>query len=336
MRYSINLVRKEKISVDVPAHNKLSPRRGRLSNGVKFKIADIVFKLTSRYPVIFKDNRELYLRKYGNFIYRGKQNSAINISVDVVEKFPFFPGKKVFAVYEDGGDEERWRLWENKNEYVYHCPIPERESMAFVAKDFSSARAYVPPFEGRFAWDIKDILYDLMQVMLINYFAYNKNGLILHAAAVKDGRQAIVFAGKSGNGKSTTARLWHRYSKAVVLNDDRVIVRKTAKDFFAYSGPWHGEFGNSVEAFPNQARLCGLFVLEHAKKNFCCTLPREEAFRTLYPTLFSVFWNRLLMDNTLSLCEELIDTAAVSRLGFVKDKNIISFVRQELDERDSV
>ena len=309
---------------------------GAMRHSIKFKIAGIVFNLTSRYPVMFRDHQELYLRRYGNFIYYGKQKAQINISIDVASKLPFTRDKKIFSVYEDGGNDQRWRLHEARDGYVYQCPIPERRSMAFVAKDFSCAKAYVPPFKGKFAWDIRDILYDLMQIMLINYFAYHKNGLILHAAAVKDGRKAIVFAGRSESGKSTTAVLWHKYSKAIILNDDRVIVRKTAKGFFAYSGPWHGAFGNSAVAFSNQARLRGLFVLEHAKKNFCCTLSREEAFRFLYPTLFSVFWNGRLMDNTLTLCEELINKTVVSRLGFVKNKKVISFVRQVLDERDSV
>ncbi len=302
---------------------------GTLRYSLKFKIADIVFSLTSRYPRIFKENRDL-LRRYGAFIYHGKRSADINISIEVVEKFPVILGQEIFAVYEPGTGYERWRLWENKNEYIYHCPIPEREALAFVTKGFSRARAFVLPFKGNYAWDAKEIIYDLMQIMLINYFAYRKNGLILHAAAIKENSYALVFAGKSGSGKSTTARLWHRHSQAAVLNDDRVIIRRVANRFFAYSGPWHGEFGNSVTAVSAKAPLSvrGLFIIEHAKKNFCRPLTKEEAFCVLYPALFTVFWNRTLMKNTLRLCAELMNRTMVSRLGFVKDKKVIPFVRQ--------
>jgi hypothetical protein len=294
---------------------------------MKFKIADVIFGLTSRYPRIFKENRE-YLRRYGAFIYRGKKNAKINITVEVVDKFPPIRGQEVFAVYEPDSGYERWRLWENRDEYSYYCPIPGREVTAFIKKDFSLARTYVLPYKSNYAWDAKDIIYDLMLVMLINYFAYNQNGLILHAAAVKEDGHAIVFAGRSESGKTTTARLWHRHSKAAVLNDDRVIVRKTAKGFFAYSGPWSGEYGHAVTAVSDQAPLRGLFVIGHAKKNYYRALAPAEALRALYPTLFTGFWNRKLMDNTLGLCEELMGRSAVFRLGFVKDKKVISFVRK--------
>jgi hypothetical protein len=302
---------------------------------VRFKIADIIFNLTSHYPRIFKENRD-FLRRYGAFIYRGKRKANISITVRVVEKFPAIHGQEVFAVYEPGSGYERWRLWENKKEYVYLCPISERETMAFIKKDFSRARAYVFPYKGEFAWDAKEIIYDLMQIMLINYFAYHENGLILHAAAIKENGCSLVFAGRSGSGKSTTARLWHRHSQAAILNDDRVIVRKTKNGFCSYSGPWHGEFGHEVTAVSDQAPLRGLFIIGHANKNCCRALPQAEAFRALYPTLFSVFWNRQLMDNTLKLCAELMSRTAVSRLGFVKDKKVISFVRQFIAKADQL
>jgi len=298
---------------------------------IKLKIADIVFKLTSRYPRIFKENND-YLRRYGAFFYHGKKSAQIKISVTVSEKYPAIHGKEIFAVYEPVSGFERWRLWENKNEYIYQCPIPDREVTAFVNKDFSRAHAFVLPFEGKFAWDVKDIIYDLMQVVLINYFAYRKNGLILHAAAIKENKHALVFAGKSESGKSTTARLWHRHSRAVILNDDRVIVRKTRQGFFAYSGPWHGEFGHSVVTVSDQAPLKGIFIIEHAQKNFCRALWGGKVFRALYPVLFSVFWSRELMNNTLNLCQDLMEKVSILRLGFVKDKKVIPFVRQVIDK----
>jgi hypothetical protein len=298
---------------------------------VRFKIADIIFKLTSRYPRIFKENRDL-LRRYGAFTYRGCKKADINIAIEVAEKFPGISGREIFTVYEPGSGFERWRLYQDEREYVYLCPIPGREALAFINNDFSRARAYVLPFKGKFAWDAKEIIYDLMQVMLINYFAHRREGLILHAAAIKENRRALIFAGRSGRGKSTTARLWHRHSQAVVLNDDRVIVRKTRKGFYAYSGPWHGEFGHTVTAVSDQAPLQSLFIIEHAKNNICRQLAPAEAFRALYPTLFSVFWSRQLMDNTLRLCADLMNGLAVFRLGFVKDKKVIPFVRRIIDK----
>jgi hypothetical protein len=292
----------------------------------RFKIAGLIFRIASQYPRVFKDGRE-FLKRYEAFFYRGRKNDDIKIAVEVVRSFPVVAGREVFAVHEPGSGFERWRLWENKDGYVFHCPMSDREVMAWFNKDFSAARAYTLVYKGGFVWDLRDIVYDLMQIMLINHFACRKRGLILHAAGIKENGQALVFAGKSEGGKSTTARLWHKYTKAVVLNDDRIILRKTKKGYQAYSGPWSGEFGHERRAVSDQAGLNALFIIEHAKKNYCRRLSGSPAFRFLYPVLFPVFWHRKLMENNLELCQDLMKKVPVFRLGFVKNKKVISFVR---------
>ena len=206
--------------------------------------------------------------------------------------------------------------------------MSDREVMAQVNKDFSRAQAMTLVYRGEFVWDLREIVYDLMQIMLINHMAYHQKGLILHAAGVKENNRAFVFAGRSESGKSTTARLWHKHSKAVVLNDDRVIARKTGEGYRAYSSPWSGEFGHEKTSVSDEAPLKALFIIEHAKENFCRRLSGAQAFRFLYPVLFPVFWNRELIGNNLELCQDLMNNIPIVRLGFVKNKKVISFVRQ--------
>jgi hypothetical protein len=298
----------------------------------QFKIAGLIVKITSRYPGVLKDGQE-FLKRYKAFFYRGRRKTDINISVDVVKCFSVVSGEEVFAVHEPASGFQRWRLWENNNGYVFHCPMSDREVMARVNKDFSRAHAYTLVYKGGFVWDVRDIIYDLMQIMLINHFACCKKGLILHAAGIKENGRAVVFAGKSESGKSTTARLWHTYSKAVVLNDDRILVRKKKNGYRAYSGPWRGEFAHGRTAVSDEAPLEALFIIEHAKKNFFRRLLGMEAFKFLYPVLFPVFWNGKLMDNNLEVCQDLMNNVPVFRLGFVKNKKVISFVRQIVVEK---
>jgi hypothetical protein len=301
---------------------------------IKFNIAGVIFQVASKFPRIkFKGCEDIFPR-YGAFIYKGGKKADIRIEVEVVDRFPALKGREVFSVHEPASGFERWRLLDSGDKYTYYCPMRERRVMARVSRSFSSVRAYVLTHEGECAWDVKDIIYDLMQVILINYFAYHKNGLILHAAGVKEKGRGLVFAGKSESGKSTSAWLWHRHSKAVILNDDRIILRRGSHGFMAHSGPWHGEFGHVKAAVSDRAPLAGLFVIEHAKKNFCVRLGRDEAFRRIYPQIFSVFWDRALIENVLFVCGQLIREAAIYRLGFIKNKTVVSFVRREVDKRD--
>lgn len=298
---------------------------------IRFKIAGLIFKLSGRYPQALKDGKE-FSRRYEAFFYHGRKKADINISVEVVKSFPDVSGEEIFVVHEPASGFERWRLWRNKDGYIFHCPMADREVMAWVNRDFSLARVNTLVCRNEFVWDPKDIIYDFMQIMLINHFACRKKGLILHAAGIKESGRALVFAGNSESGKSTTARLWHQYSKAVILNDDRILARKTKKGYRVYSGPWSGEFGHSRKAVSDEAELKALFIIEHAKKNFCRRLLGAQAFRFLYPVLFPVFWDAKLMGNNLDLCQDLMKNVPVFRLGFVKNKKIISFVRQSVNE----
>jgi hypothetical protein len=299
-----------------------------MSKGAKFDIAGFIVNLVSRYPIVYKDGRE-FLERYEAFCYRGRKKADISVSIEVVRRFPAIPGRALFVVREPASGFERWRLWKYRAGCIYYCPMRGREVMAWVRRDFSLARAYTLPYRREFVWDPRDIIYDFLQIMLINYLAYRKEGLLVHAAGIKEDNRALVFAGKSESGKSTTARLWHAHSNAVVLNDDRIILRKSNRGFRAYSGPWHGEFGHEKKAVSDDAALKALFIIEHAKNNFCRRLCGVELFNALYPVCFSVFWDAKLMNNVLDVCRDIMERVAVFRLGFVKNKNVIPFVRRK-------
>ncbi|GAF88373.1 unnamed protein product, partial [marine sediment metagenome] len=150
-----------------------------------------------------------------------------------------------------------------------------------------------------------------------------------HAIGVKDldGR-GLLFAGKSGCGKSTTARLWHKRSKAMVLNDDRIIVRKVRGKFLIYGSPWHGEFSDYLTSRIESASLEKLFFIHHSLKNTVRRISQKKAFSVLYPALFPTFWDKECLENIVSFCQNLIKSVPCYSLGFVGDKKIIEFVRK--------
>ena len=63
----------------------------------------------------------------------------------------------------------------------------------------------------------------------------SNNGMLLHATAVVKDREAFIFLGVGGSGKSTIARLSKRYK---VLGDDIIAVRKKGGHYYAFSTPW--------------------------------------------------------------------------------------------------
>ncbi len=89
------------------------------------------------------------------------------------------------------------------------------------------------------------------------------NGLLLHASgAVIDGK-AFVFAGHSGDGKTTLSRLLAAEGLEL-LSDERIALRLEGDSFRAYGTPWPGE-GDvmSSSSYP----LAGVFLLKKGDRH---------------------------------------------------------------------
>jgi hypothetical protein len=107
-----------------------------------------------------------------------------------------------------------------------------------------------------------DIPYPLDQLLLVPALA-QRGAVLLHACAAVVSNRGLVFAGHSGEGKTTLAGLLSTEGTAL-LSDERVAVRETERGFTAYGTPWPGE-GNVVS---NAAHpLAEMFVLRKAPRH---------------------------------------------------------------------
>lgn len=74
--------------------------------------------------------------------------------------------------------------------------------------------------------------------LLLTHTLRSAGGAIVHACGYADARGAILFAGESGAGKTTTGR---KLPAARVLSDDQVAIRPAASGWVAHSLPFVGE-----------------------------------------------------------------------------------------------
>jgi hypothetical protein len=300
---------------------------------VKLKIADLVIAFKSEFPhqsFTRTQEKKLFAERFHNFIYKGKENPDILIEVKVLENLPEFEGaKRVFSVYHPADNSENWQLFRHKDMYIFKCPLNDRRQVMVVNNAFDRVSAYLAPREKNYmGWHITPIIYDFLQVLLINYFARRKSGIFMHAVGIRDldGR-GFIFAGKSGRGKTTTAKVWFRYSRAMILNDDRMIVRKKDDKFFIYGSPWHGTFSDYLASQMEEAPLSRIFLIRHADRNNLKRLDFSGAFGVLYPSLFPVFWSKALTNSIISFCLEMSKRVPCYSFGFKKDKSIVKFIR---------
>ncbi len=301
---------------------------------VKLKIADIIIEMQSNFALeqLTKEEQRLQVaERFNNFFYNGKKEPNILIKVEIVDKLPQIrKTEPVFITYHFQDGNENWRLLKKGNTYIYKSPLKDKRQLMLVNETFDRVTAYLLPKKdkGR-VWNTSDIIYDFLQVLLINYFALKKGGIFTHAIGVKDlDGKGLLFAGKSGSGKTATARLWHKHSRAMVLNDDRIIVRKLNGKFLIYGSPWHGEFSDYLTSRIESAPLEKLFFIHHSLKNTVRWISEKTAFNLLYPALFPTFWDKECLENIVSFCQDLIRSVPCYSLGFVNDKRVIGFVRK--------
>ena len=84
--------------------------------------------------------------------------------------------------------------------------------------------------------------------------------------------EAYLFTAPSGTGKSTHTRLWREMlgERAVMINDDKPIVRYVDGDFYVYGTPWNGKHRLDTNTRAKVKAICKIYqakenVIEKAK-----------------------------------------------------------------------
>jgi hypothetical protein len=311
-----------------------------LKNIIKLKIADTVIQVQSKFKTRKLSKQEKTFQafeRFGNFFYKGNAVPDITIDVNVGDSLPVAKNTGIlFITYHFQDGSENWRLLKKKNTYIYKSPLDDKKQVMLVNKNFNRVKAYLLPKKNyssvqgniEFTWDIADIMYDFLHVLLINYFAQRNSGIFAHATGIKDiDAGGLLFAGKSGSGKTTKAKIWHKNSEAMILNDDRIIIRKKKGKFRIYGCPWHGEFSDYLSSRIDDASLEKIFFIYHAKKNKAVRISQNEAFNLLYPAIFPVFWHKALLNNIVSFCHDIVACVPSYNFGFVDNEKVVGYVR---------
>ena len=231
-------------------------------------------------------------------------------------------GRKLF---DSGG---LWQLFTANGALRFHFTSsawgPPPYKVAWFDKDFESGevlvhRPYFPP--GHLVYPLG---YPLDELLIIHLLAAGR-GVEVHACGVVDASgQSYLFAGQSGAGKTTIARLWQKPEEITVLSDDRIILRYQAGQFWMYGTPWHGEAGLSS---PARAPLKGVYLLRHGPSNRLVPLRRSSTAARLVACSFPPFYHSSGLDFTLGFLDQLVEAVPCYELSFTPDERVIALLR---------
>jgi hypothetical protein len=192
-------------------------------------------------------------------------------------------------------------------------------------QDFSIGRlALHRPFFASAA-AIDPLAYPLDELLVISLLGRGK-GVEIHGCGVlANGSTGYLFAGQSGAGKSTIARLWLDDPGSVVLSDDRVILRDEADGLWMYGTPWHGD---EPLASPRRARLEALFFLRQHHRHELLPVARADSVARLFAASFPPFHDARGIEFTLEFLDRVAARVPCFELGFLPDSTVLETVRQ--------
>lgn len=181
---------------------------------------------------------------------------------------------KIAGLYVDLDVNHNRLLTQGKPYEVENDGTPPNMSFTLTEKVMEKARV---KFKNLDDGEIEYLLYGfLFSDGLLDY-----SGLMVHASAVGVGGYAYLFSADSGVGKSTHTAFYLELfkEKAVIINDDKPVLRKIGNKIFVFGTPFSGKHDLSKNA---AYELGGICFLSRGEENVIEKITPSEAIGYIY------------------------------------------------------
>jgi hypothetical protein len=165
------------------------------------------------------------------------------------------------------------------------------------------------------------LAYPLDELIFLHRIARD-GGLMLHSCGILRDRHALLFTGPSGAGKTTISRLMREHAGALVLSDDRIVLRPDGSEIRIFGTPWHGDGELSST---RSARLRAIHAIRPAPEVLAEPLCGAAAARAVLENAFLPAHDPIGADTALDFVASLVKKVPVIRLGFPKDERVVRY-----------
>lgn len=135
---------------------------------------------------------------------------------------------------------------------------------------------------------------------------------VFHGSVIAVDGVGYLFTAKSGTGKSTHTRLWREYfgERAVMVNDDKPMLKVTGNGVIAYGTPYNGKhrLGTNI-AVPLKA-IC---ILTRGEENNIVRIDKSEAYPMLVQQAYRP-QNSMQLMKTLDLVDTMAESVKLYKL----------------------
>jgi hypothetical protein len=147
-----------------------------------------------------------------------------------------------------------------------------------------------------------------------SFIVHHNWGLLIHSSCVIEKDKAHIFAGQSGAGKSTAAKLSYPRD---LLSDEATLVKITSEEIKIFNSPFRSEL--EADQFEGSVELASVQVLYQALQNKRTKIGKSDALLHLMDKVF--FWPHSQEEtrSILRLMTLLVKQVPVYELHFQKN-----------------
>ena len=279
-------------------------------NQISLNIADFTIQLSSEWTINLEEGYVPFICKDKNYDIHIKCLPNIEVPAFDKEQLVFEAAnetQKFYAIYKYR-DTLGFIIYNQQN-------IDQIQQTAVLSSDFKSWEIYSNPDQN----DVINPLRYPMGPIIMQYLTVKSEAVMIHASCVYDGQKGRLFTGFSGTGKSTISEIWSKQGHQII-NDDRLIIRKTPEGYMAYNTPMY------YADQPKKALLSSIFLISHSHENRIKKLNGALAVSRVLAFCIQNNFDRSFIQNNLNFITGLSNQVAVYDLGFVPDEQVIQFV----------
>jgi len=253
--------------------------------------------------------------------------SSADIDVQGYSGLPENPFTGLLPVFEAENDDQKfysiYRLADHRLGFAVYNQRERTDiqQIAFLSVDYRHWEVYSRPLADN---KINPLRYPMGPIIMY-YMTVNADAVLIHASCIYDGVKGRIFSGFSGTGKSTTSRIWAE-AGYLVINDDRLIIRKEGDDYYAHNTPMY-----YVDQ-PKKTILNSAFLISHSPENRIKKLNGAIAVTRVLAFCIQNNFDPDFVNNNLAFLSNMCKKVSVYELGFVPDSKMIDFVRQNETE----
>lgn len=161
-------------------------------------------------------------------------------------------------------------------------------------------------------------------------YMINWDTLLFHGSVIAVDGNSYLFSANSGTGKSTHTALWRKHfgSRALMVNDDKPLLKISQNEVFACGTPWNGKhnLGNNI-ILP----LKSICFLHRSSENHIESISRKQALPLLLKYAYKSS-DKEKTAKTLRLIDNILTNVNVYSLGCNMDISAVTTAYNKITE----